>query len=222
MQKSNADAWVSHDPQDPHAPLATIICLSFQRKFRDDTVTPRDLSTLLTMPVVVILRYLFSYLVTRASANPIHTTPNHPLATATERSNLTAGISISCDRAKYGVNPDLVDCRRALTRIPAVHHKMIWVDRVHEPPEPGPGQNIMPLPFRIMGSEARCYIEVILIGEPIAGIASMGEIDRAAKSLVSQCASEQSAGGIATNIGKPSHALRRNPGYRSLCRHAPS
>ena len=68
--------------------------------------------------------------------------------------SVAAGMRTQCDGARFGHNPDLADCRMALTRIPVDRIKLTFMDRTKEPPEPHPGQIIEGLPFRVMGRKS--------------------------------------------------------------------
>ena len=166
------------------------------------------------------LAYLFLQFLRGAVGSPLQSSAG---ASINQQSNISvaARMQIQCDGTRFGHNPDLADCRMALTRIPVARTKLTFMDRTKEPSEPRPDQNIEGLPFRVMGrkptskylsfrelflmlnriAEARCYVQVVLSDAVESGSASMGEIDHAASELVTRCAWERRSGGIATNIG---------------------
>ncbi|CAF9910213.1 MAG: hypothetical protein HETSPECPRED_009654 [Heterodermia speciosa] len=146
------------------------------------------------------LAYLFLQCLRGAVGSPLQPSAG---ASINQQSNISvaARMQTQCDGARFGHNPDLADCRLALTRIPVARTKLTFMDRTKEPSEPRPDQKIEGLPFRVMGPEARCYVQVVLSDAVESGSASMGEIDHAASELVTRCAWERNSGGIATNIG---------------------
>ncbi|KAL8791304.1 MAG: hypothetical protein Q9195_005923 [Heterodermia aff. obscurata] len=147
------------------------------------------------------LAWIFTQCIRGTVETPLQSSAGDPSIYQQSNISVAAGVQIQCDGARFGHNPDLADCRMALTRIPVARTKITFMDRTKEPPEPRPGQNIEGLPFRVMGPEARCYVQVILSDDVESGSASMGEIDHAASELVTKCAWERNSGGVATRIG---------------------
>ena len=122
--------------------------------------------------------------------------------------------NIRCDGEKYGYNPNIIDCESAKEYL--LPDTRIWVFGERHTGLP---ENIVPLPYRIMGDRGLCYVQAVLIGDHITATATLNSIRQAAASLVVQCAtSVVSQGGIATNIGIKSQKSSKNrfpmPGYQ--------
>lgn len=106
-------------------------------------------------------------------------------------------FTIHCDGEKYGYRPSIRDCEGA--REVMVPDTRIWTLGERRTGLP---TDIVPLPYRVMGDRAICYVEPVLIGDHRTAQASLNMIRRAAGALIVQCATNSdSQGGIATNIG---------------------
>ena len=107
-------------------------------------------------------------------------------------------LTIHCDGDTYGYNPSIRDCESISRYLP--RDDTIWTFRQRHTDLP---PDIAPLPFLLMGDQALCYIQTVLIGDNLTATASGTMLRHAAAALFRQCAdSEVSQGGIATNIGK--------------------
>ena len=128
------------------------------------------------------------------------TTPLHPsnasfssLATTAENS-----LTIHCDGGTYGYNPSIPDCESISQYLTPDDKIWTWKQRSF-PFLPDTAY----LPFLLMGDQALCYTQAVLVGNNLAGKASKTMLRNAAAALVRQCArGATSQGGIATNIGK--------------------
>ncbi|KAF6217540.1 hypothetical protein HO133_006878 [Letharia lupina] len=119
------------------------------------------------------------------------------------RLNVSNEIRIQCDGEKYGFNPDVVDCQNARS-----YYKRSSTPFTYGERHSGHGINVFPLPYRLMGDEALCYLEPVLIDSSLGtGVASINQLSNAAYELILQCAVRQSKGGIATGIGGQNMAV---------------
>lgn len=119
-----------------------------------------------------------------------------PLLNASEEN----AFNIRCDGETYGYNPNIIDCESAKDYL--LPDTKIWVFGERHTGLP---EDIVPLPYRVMGDRGLCYVQAVLIGDHITARASLNSLRQAAASLVVQCAtSVVSQGGIATRIGKKS------------------
>ncbi|KAL9074960.1 MAG: hypothetical protein Q9161_001890 [Pseudevernia consocians] len=113
------------------------------------------------------------------------------------RLNASNAIQVQCDGEKYGFNPNVPDCQNARSYYKRSSQLFTYGER-----HSGHGINVFPLPYRLMGDEALCYFEPVLIDSSLGtGIASINHLSNAAYELILQCAVRQSKGGIATGIG---------------------
>lgn len=121
----------------------------------------------------------------------------------TPRINASNGIRIQCDGEKYGFNPNVPDCQNARSFYTRSSKLYTYGER-----HSGHDINVFPLPYRLMGDAALCYLEPVLIDSALGiGTASINHLSNAAFELILQCAVRQSKGGIATGIGGENIAL---------------
>ena len=107
-------------------------------------------------------------------------------------------LSIVCNGSTYGYNPNILDCERAKEFMPP--DPSIWIIGERDTGLP---VGTVPLPYRVMGNRALCYVQPVLIGDYKTALASLNMMRQAAAALVMQCAlGAESQGGVATNIGK--------------------
>ena len=106
------------------------------------------------------LAYLFSHYFRGTFESPLQSSTG--ASSIYQQSNISVAtrMQVQCDGTRFGHNPDLADCRMALTRIPVDRTKLTFMDRTKEPPEPHPVQNIEGLPFRIMGRKPTSNISL--------------------------------------------------------------
>ncbi|CAF9941111.1 hypothetical protein IMSHALPRED_002431 [Imshaugia aleurites] len=105
-------------------------------------------------------------------------------------------FNIRCDGETYGYNPNIVDCEGAKEYLLPDTTIWTWAERHTGLP------NTVPLPYRIMGDRALCYIQATLIGDHRTAQASTNMLRQAGAALVLRCATNTvSQGGIATEIG---------------------
>ena len=95
-----------------------------------------------------------------AAGNSLQPSRDPPLIDLANNLSVNARTTIECDGAKYGHNPDTIDCRKALTQIPSVHYKVTFLDRASDP---HPRQYLMPLPFRVMGGKSSLLAYYVLL-----------------------------------------------------------
>lgn len=148
-----------------------------------------------------LLVYSIIHTLSSTFVNSLRPSTEDSIISASKNTSLTARSRITCDAQRHGYDPDTADCRDALGQIPVIRSRVTFMDREIVPPGPHRSENIMPLPFRVTGKGARCYIQIILTGTATVGVASVSEIDDAASELISTCALRESSGGLATNIG---------------------
>lgn len=129
-----------------------------------------------------------------------------PHDTSTENS-----LTIHCDGETYGHNPSIRD-GDTISKYLTPDEK-IWTFVQRRPFLP---PDTVPLPFLLMGDQALCYIQTVLIGDYLTATASKTMLRRAAAALVDQCAVGASQGGIATNIGKKDAKLTTDSSFH-LC-----
>lgn len=111
--------------------------------------------------------------------------------------NASNVLRVQCDGEKYGFNPDVPDCQQARSYYKRSSQLFTYGER-----HSGHGIDVFPLPYRLMGDEALCYFEPVLIDASLGtGVASINHLSNAAYELILQCAVRQSKGGIATGIG---------------------
>lgn len=105
-------------------------------------------------------------------------------------------ISIECDGEKYGFKPDVEDCTSA------IQHLQIGGKRIKFAQRGSVGsEGYVHLPYRLMGDEALCYVQPVLLNGAESGSATFRQIRDAASDLLLSCASRAEQGGIATNLG---------------------
>ena len=98
--------------------------------------------------------YMFFYLFHSSFINLVHISEALPLDTPSSNTSLGARTRFTCDSDRFGHDPDLVDCRDALSSIPVIRSKVTFMDRELIPEDPSQvAPNIMPLPFRMMGGK---------------------------------------------------------------------
>ncbi|KAM0796912.1 hypothetical protein BDR22DRAFT_892841 [Usnea florida] len=118
-------------------------------------------------------------------------------------SNASNELKIECNGQKYGFNPNVPDCQDARTLYKRSAQSFTYGER-----HSGHGVDVFPLPFRLMGDKALCYIQPVLVDSSLGiGTASINHISNAAYELILQCAVRQSIGGIATGIGGQNMAV---------------
>lgn len=133
-------------------------------------------------------------------------------------STANADLKIQCSGQHFGVNPNIADCQSAKEYLSPDFVQYTWGLR-----HTGLGEDIFPLPYRIMGGQklpnrcfmgnaknlisttdrALCFFQATLIRrEARTAKASLGQLRRAASALILQCAANaESQGGLATNVG---------------------
>ena len=166
----------------------------------------------------MFLRYLFLLIISfkqLVQATPLQSTENNgsklsgilsivepifPLNTSqlTPTTSAENSFVIHCDGEKYGYRPNIRDCEGAKDSL--LPDTRVWtLGERHT----GLSREIVPLPYRVMGDRALCYVEPVLIGDHKTAQASLNMIRRAAAALIAQCATSiEPQGGVATNIGK--------------------
>ena len=136
----------------------------------------------------------------KVSATLDITTPLHPSNASFSSLDTTAdnSLTIHCDGATYGYNPNVRDCRSIGQYLTPDDKIWNFKERsIDFPPD------TVYLPFLVMGDEALCYTQTVLVGDNLSAKASKTMLRNAASALVRQCArGAVSQGGIATNIGK--------------------
>ncbi|KAF6228107.1 hypothetical protein HO133_007835 [Letharia lupina] len=116
---------------------------------------------------------------------------------AAVNSSALGALSVRCDGALYGFNPNIADCEGAAQFIVPDSEQLVWGER-----HTGLPVGIFPLPFAVFGDKAECVVRTIVRGAGPTARASLVQVKRAAAALSLQCAAGgQSQGGIATNIG---------------------
>lgn len=112
-------------------------------------------------------------------------------------SSVESGFTVNCNGAHFGHNLNLGDCQNAESYLAPGAELHTFAPRGTEP-----GRDFNPLPWRVMGDKAECFIQTIVEGRQPVGIASFGQIKRAAKAIILKCVSGMpSTGGVAINIG---------------------
>ena len=107
-------------------------------------------------------------------------------------------LTIYCDGRTYGYNPSIRDCESLSQYL--IPSDRIWTWKQRTIPWP---PNTAYLPFILMGEQALCYTQAVLVGDHSSAEASQTMLRHAAAALVTRCAKGAiSQGGIATNIGK--------------------
>ncbi|CAD6563575.1 MAG: hypothetical protein ASARMPRED_000064 [Alectoria sarmentosa] len=133
------------------------------------------------------------------SANLIDAAFASDVSISTSASNTSAqnSMSIDCNGALYGFNPNIADCQGAAQAIVPDIGQTIWGER-----HTGLPGDVFPLPFAVFGDKAECVIRTVIHGDGLTARASLSQVKIAATALSLQCAAGgQSEGGIATNIG---------------------
>ncbi|KAF6239980.1 hypothetical protein HO173_001588 [Letharia columbiana] len=145
----------------------------------------------------MFVRHIFSFLPCWAAA--ILATAKMPnlVDAAAVNSSALGALSVRCDGALYGFNPNIADCEGAAQFIVPDSVQLVWGER-----HSGLPVGIFPLPFAVFGDKAECVVRTIVRGAGPTARASLAQVKRAAAALSLQCAAGgQSQGGIATNIG---------------------
>ena len=128
------------------------------------------------------------------------TTPQHPSNASfpSPDTTVTNSLTIHCDGATYGYNPSIPDCESTSKYLTPDDEIWTFKDRTMDfPPDTAF------LPFLIMGDQALCYTQAVLVGDHSSAKASKTMLRDAAAALIRHCAAgATSQGGIATNIGK--------------------
>lgn len=166
----------------------------------------------LQVPLLLVLWFDFlvsatAFLPTQDNASALSVTPNLVKPSILSNASITTLVTsedntfnIRCDGETYGYNPNILDCESAKEYLHPDPKMWIFGERHTGLPE-----DIVPLPYRIMGDRGLCYVQAVLIGGHTTARATLNSLRRAATSLVVQCAtSVVSQGGIATTIGKRS------------------
>ncbi|KAG6988528.1 hypothetical protein G7Y79_00072g097900 [Physcia stellaris] len=104
-------------------------------------------------------------------------------------------IGVQC-RREYGLELDVNDCLDAWRWTPRDATERTFALRHHPRLKPD-----IPLPFRTMGSNGKCAIDVGLIPMIETGRASGNEIAQGAQAVIQSCVKAQRMGGMAINIG---------------------
>ena len=120
------------------------------------------------------------------------------ILTLSPDTSLENSFEIHCNSSLYGLNPNIRDCENAKESMTPDSSLWSLGER-----NTGLPVGTVPLPYRVMGGRALCYVQPVLIGDHKTALASLNMIRSAASALVMQCATgTESQGGIATNIGK--------------------
>ena len=147
--------------------------------------------------------------------------PSSNLTTLSElnaSSTANVDLKIQCSGQHFGVNPNIADCESAKEYLSPDFVQYTWGLR-----HTGLGEDVFPLPYRIMGGQklpnryfmgnaenlistadrALCFFQATIIrDEARTAKASLGQLRRAASALILQCAANaESQGGLATNVG---------------------
>ncbi|KAL9137050.1 MAG: hypothetical protein Q9175_001728 [Cornicularia normoerica] len=133
------------------------------------------------------------------SLSLINTTFISNISTGSPALNTSAenALSIECNGALYGFNPNIADCEGAARMIEPNSEEIIWGQR-----HTGLPRDTFPLPFAVFGDRAECAVYTGILGGSRTARASLTQVKSAAAALSLQCAAGgQSQGGIATNIG---------------------
>ena len=120
--------------------------------------------------------------------------------TVTLSLNLTGseGTHIQCDGASYGFDLDVSDCEEAKKYVPFGRDQVQWVER-----DTTWKKEHVPLPYRVMGSKATCYVQPVLVEGAAFAKASTNQVRNAAAMIRNRCfAGGKLQGGIATKIGE--------------------
>ena len=128
------------------------------------------------------------------------TTPLHPSNASFSSLDTTAenSLTIHCDGGTYGYNPSIPDCESLSQHLTPDDN--IWTFKQRSMDFP---PDTVYLPFLVMGDQALCYTQTVLLGDNLSAKASKTMLVHAVAALVRQCAKgATSQGGIATNIGK--------------------
>lgn len=123
-----------------------------------------------------------------------------PNGSVTLPSNLTDNrdIHIRCDGASYGFDLDVFDCEEAKKYVPFGREQVQWVER-----NTAFVKQYVALPYRSMGSKAKCYVQPVVVDGATSAKASTNEVRNAAAMIRGTCfAGGKLQGGIATKIGK--------------------
>ncbi|KAL8828435.1 MAG: hypothetical protein Q9191_002593 [Dirinaria sp. TL-2023a] len=141
---------------------------------------------------LVFLASLYSLILVATSLHiPFASTLN--ASTASPENHAT----VECSE-EYGANLDVLDCRNAISHFTSGSTLLPLADREHIMPG---DDETLPLPFRMMGNTAHCYVQPVLVLGAISGEATLDQVKAAAARIVAQCAFRPSTGGIAYNIG---------------------
>lgn len=114
--------------------------------------------------------------------------------------SVSNALSIKCDGEEYGFNPDVRDCTNALMRQLVGREQVRFGQR-----DSVSSEKFLPLPYRLMGDKALCYLQPVLLNGAEFSSATFSQIRDAASELVLRCASSAEQGGIATNFGRDSN-----------------
>ena len=136
----------------------------------------------------------------KVSATLDITTPQHPsnASFSSLDTTVTNSLRIHCDGATYGFNPNIHDCGSISKYLTPDDEIWTFKDRSMDfPPD------TVYLPFLVMGDQALCYTQTVLMGDYLTAKASKNMLLHATAALVTQCAAGGvPQGGIATDIGK--------------------
>lgn len=103
----------------------------------------------------------------------------------------------TCDGPRYGINIDAADCLSGLDKFALVRQRLTFAQRG----DPRMTQPYYPLPWRWMGSQARCYFQPVLKPGAQSGTTTLYKVRDAAFELTTKCASRQGQGGIVNKLG---------------------
>ncbi len=107
-------------------------------------------------------------------------------------------IHIQCNGASYGFDLDISDCEQAKAYLESSPGEVQWAERHTAEQNQG-----IPLPYRIMGDNASCYVQPVLMDGAPAAKASANQVYNAAAMIQNRCFSGgKLQGGMATKIGK--------------------
>ena len=161
---------------------------------------------------------------TEGSASPANHIDVLPVLNTFEEN----ALSVSCNGALYGFNPNIADCEGAAQMFNPDSDQLLWQER-----HTGVESDFFPLPFAVFGGKsvmrsnrrkrhvmpllwaswrtdlsnvldkAECFFETVIRGPNPSAHASLLQVKRAAAALSLRCAAGgTSQGGIAINIGK--------------------
>lgn len=111
-------------------------------------------------------------------------------------SNTTSNVlRIQCDGTRYGRNLSPGSCRNVFHHIGKSDEQSTFAERHTGRP------NDVPLPWRILSDDGRCFVQPLLLIAAVTGHASSTQMVQAAYTLLQTCVVGRGLGGIAADIG---------------------